>query len=249
MRQFKKRKAYKKNTIIKILLIVFFCVFINALILFNIYGKKVTGRAVKLIDSQLNTIIYNFFNELITPNVLNLENQNDLLIINKNAEGEILSVNYNMKKTYSILANITNILKKGIMNLEKGQINITTNNKYLAAGEKGLILKIPLFLTNDNLFLNNWGPQIPVIINFNETILTNIKTKVTNYGFNNALLEIYVTVEMQKLIITPLNKEDKKFHYDILIGALVINGEVPEFYGEKYETSSSILDIPKDLSL
>ena len=76
--------------------------------------------------------------------------------------------------------------------------------------------------------------------------VANIKTKVTNYGFNNALLEIYVTVELQKLIITPLGKKTTPFNYDIIIGALVINGAVPEFYGGSYETYSNILDIPMD---
>ena len=107
----------------------------------------------------------------------------------------------------------------------------------------GLILKVPLFLGSDNIFLNNIGPRIPIVVNFNETFLTNVKTKVTNYGFNNALLEVYITVEMQKLMITPLKKDNSKFHYNILVSSLVVNGSVPEFYGGTYESSSGILDI------
>ena len=49
---------------------------------------------------------------------------------------------------------------------------------------------------------------------------------------------------MQKLIITPMDKDSKKFNYDILVSALVVNGSVPEFYGGTYEKSSKILDIP-----
>ena len=50
---------------------------------------------------------------------------------------------------------------------------------------------------------------------------------------------------MQKLIITPLKKEGEKFYYEILVGALVVHGNVPEFYGGVYENSSGFLDIPK----
>ena len=72
-------------------------------------------------------------------------------------------------------------------------------------------------------------------------IIVNIKTKVTNYGFNNALLEIYITVEIEKLIITPVFKDNDKFYYDILIGAVVVNGSVPEFYSNGLESHSNIL--------
>ena len=49
---------------------------------------------------------------------------------------------------------------------------------------------------------------------------------------------------MQKLIITPISKDNSKFNYDILVGALVVNGSVPEFYGSEIISSSGILDIP-----
>jgi len=137
------------------------------------------------------------------------------------------------------------ILKQGISNLENGKIDVKIFDKYLSNNQNGLVLNIPVFLGSSNIFLNNIGPRIPVLINFNETLLTNIRTKVTNYGFNNALLEVYITVEMQKLIITPLKKEGEKFYYEILVGALVVHGNVPEFYGGVYENSSGFLDIPK----
>jgi len=155
-----------------------------------------------------------------------------------------LSVNYDLEKTYKILTEVSSILKKGINNLENGKIDVTIYDKYLSGSENGLVLNIPLFLGSDNIFLTNIGPQIPLIINFNESLLTNIKTKVTDYGFNNALVEIYITVEMQKLVITPIKRSEDRFYYDILIGAMVINGSVPEFYDGAYENSSGILDIP-----
>ena len=57
-------------------------------------------------------------------------------------------------------------------------------------------------------------------------------------------MELYITVEIQKLIITPIKKNEEKFYYDILIGALVVNGRMPNFYGGNYESNSQILDIP-----
>ena len=243
MRRLKLHKVKNKNTIMKNLLIVFFCLIIANLFLFNIYSNKVSKKASILANEQIDEILYQFFNELITNDVINKSSVKDILEINKNEKGEILTVNYDLEKTYTILTDVTKVLKDALINLESGKIDVSMYNKYLENGKNGLILKVPLFLGSDNIFLNNLGPRIPVVVNFNETFLTNVKTKVTNYGFNNALLEVYITVEMQKLMITPLKKDNSKFNYNILVSSLVVNGSVPEFYGGTYESSSGILDI------
>jgi len=244
MRRFKSYKNKKLNTMNKLLFIVFFCIIFSSIILFNIYSEKLTNKSSILIDEKLDKILYQFFSDLITDDVINGESVNNLLEINQNSNGDILSVDYNLEKTYKILTEVSRILKVGISNLENGKLDVKIYDKYLESNKNGLILNIPFFLGVNNIFLNNLGPKIPILINFNETLLTNIKTKVTNYGFNNALLEIYITVEIEKLIITPIIKSQDKFYYDILIGALVINGSVPEFYGGTYQNSSGILDIP-----
>lgn len=233
-----------KNTILKKLFIIFFLIITIATILFNVYGKKVTKSSTILLDQKIDKVLYQFFSDLITDDIINRESINDILLISKNNKGEILTVNYDLEKTYKILTNISSVLKDGISDLENGEIDVKIYDKYLDSSKNGLVLNIPLFLNSDNIFINNWGPRIPVLVNFNENLLTNIKTKVTNYGFNNALLEIYVTVEMQKLIISPIKKYEDKFYYEILVGALVVNGSVPNFYGNNYESSSNILDIP-----
>lgn len=244
MRRLRTKRRKNKNTMNRLLFIVFFCVLATSILLFNFYSKKVSSNATYLIDEKTNKILYQFFSDLITDEVINEKSVGNLLEITKNDNEEILAVNYDLEQTYKVLTEVSSILSKGINNLENGKIDVTTYDKYLSGSDNGLVLSIPVFLGSDNIFLNNLGPRIPVLINFNETLLTNIKTKVTNYGLNNALLEIYITVEMNKLIITPVTKNEEKFYYDILIGALVVNGSVPEFYGGNYETSSGILDIP-----
>lgn len=243
MRRFKRIKP-RKNAIKYLLFIVFFCVIINSIFLFFLYSRSTSEKSVILIQEKLDKIMYQFFTDLITDDIINFESTGNLLTINKNSKDEIISVDYNLEKTYKTLTDTSNVLKNALNNLENGKIDVKIYDKYLENNKNGLVLNIPMFLGSNNIFLNNLGPKIPVLINFNGTLLTNIKTKVTNYGLNNALLEIYITVEMEKLIITPINKDNDKFYYDILIGAIVVNGTVPKFYGGTYENGSNILDIP-----
>lgn len=242
MKRFKKTKK-SKNTIKIFLFIVFFCVIINSFVLYINYTKSVSEKGIILIQEKLNKIIYQFFTDLITDDVINVDSTGSLLQITKNSKEEIISIDYNLENTYKTLTETSIVLKKALSDLENGKIDVSIYDKYLKNSKNGLILNVPFFLNSNNMFLNNLGPMIPVIINFNNSLLTNIKTKVTDYGFNNALLEIYITVEIEKLIITPVNKDNDKFYYDILIGAVVVNGSVPEFYSNGLESHSNILKV------
>lgn len=244
MRRVKLKNKNSKNTMSKILFIVFFCVITCTIIFYNLYSNKVSKDINIVVNEKIDKILYLFFNDLITEEVINKESVNNLLEITRNSKDEILTVNYDLEKTYKVLSDVSKILKQGIIDLENGRIDVKLYDKYLGTSPNGLVLNVPLFLSSNNVFLNSLGPKIPILISFNETLLTNVKTRVTNYGLNNALLEIYITVEMQKLIITPVNKDNDKFSYDILIGALVVNGSVPNVYGGLYESGSNIFDIP-----
>ncbi len=216
------RKNYKKRNKINTINKLFIVFFLNVLVsigLFNVYGSNVSKKGIELINAKIDSILYDYFSSLVNRKVINNSSINGILNITKNNEGEILTVNYDIEKSYKLLWNISSILKKGIEDLENGTIDVDSSDKYLTSGPHGLIISIPLFLNSPNMFINNLGPKIPAQVNFNETLLTNIKIKVTNYGLNNALLEVYISVEMQKLIITPVRNFDDKFRYDILIAA------------------------------
>ena len=232
------------NTMKNKLFIVFFCCLFNAFLLFFVYTKHLQDDVITVLQEKIDKVIYQFFTDLITDDVINLESTQDILEITKNSKEEIISVEYNLEKTYKILTDTSVILKEALSSFENGLINVTLYDEYITSSNHGLIMNIPLFLGSNNVFLTNLGPKIPLKVNFSGNLLTNIKTKVTDYGLNNALLEIYVTVEMDKLLITPVVLDKDKFYYDILIGAVVVHGSVPNFYGGEYLSSSSILDIP-----
>ena len=63
-------------------------------------------------------------------------------------------------------------------------------------------------------------------------------------GINNALVEIYVTVELKTDMISPVSEKTNKIDYDVLIASTVINGRVPEFYGGLIQSKSNNFSIP-----
>lgn len=241
MRKFKATKKSNKTST-KFSVFVFFLIIICAIFLFNYYGNKSTPKILSVADHKIEKVTYQFFSDLITDKVLNENSTNDILNIRTNSINEIISIDYDIEKTYYLLTQISKILKNGISDFENGKIDVTIYDSYLKKSKKGLYLDMPMFIATNNVFLTNIGPRIPVHIHFTGSLLTNIKTKVTEYGFNNALLEIYVTVKISESILTPHKNDELNTDYDILIAAKVVNGKVPEFYGSSFEKNSNLID-------
>lgn len=210
----KERLKRKYYILISLILIFFFtCFFIS------FYNKKVVLK----LDSYANQMVKEELQKKILKNINNVYSNslNDLLIMHLNSNNEILFIDYNLKKSYEILNNYVNNLSSDIK-----QSNIIT---------------IPFFAANDSLLFANLGPKVSVKYDFINSVIANIHTKVTNYGINNALLEVYLHLEINYLITIPINTKKYKEEYDLLLTSKVINGKVPSIYGTNITKDSSIV--------
>ncbi len=240
MRKLKIRKNYK---ISRILFIVISLIFFLTLNLIIIYYKKVSPKIINLAEVKLQKFTESFLSNNIGYDILNDENIDNILVINKNEEGEILYVDYNLDQAYLALDVVTNEIYELIRNLEQGKFSDIKDSE-LEASKNGLILKMPLFISSNYPLLANLGPKIYTKINFVGSILTNIKSQITDYGMNNALVELYVTIKINEELITPVTNEVLETEYDVLIASKVINGRVPAYYGGAIIEKSSLLSIP-----
>ena len=96
-------------------------------------------------------------------------------------------------------------------------------------------------LINNNILLENLGFRIPCKVNFVNDIEINFKTKVTDYGLNNVLVELYLVVNVENDLLSPQGHETFKEDYEIVIASKVIMGRIPDYYGGMFEKSSSIV--------
>ena len=211
-----KRKVFYPLTILLI--------FLLTLILLNIYAHKSNNSILILANQTFEKNIYNALNNTIQKTIEN--NMEDILKINKNSNDEIVYIDYDLKNTYAYLEKATQIIKN--------RLNETDN----------FILKVPFLAGSKIALLNNLGPTLSIKINYINAILTNIYTKVTNYGLNNALVEAYIRITIDGLITTPVTEKKTSVSYDFLISSKLINGKVPGIYGDYLTSNSSLFDVP-----
>ena len=240
MKRLRMRKNYK---ISRILLLILFLVFFFAFSLVKVYSDKVSPKVIEIANMRIKRFTESFLSNNIGYDILNDEVIDNILVINKNSDGEILYVDYNLDQAYKTLEVITTELNNLLVKLENGVIKNNTDNS-IVGSDYGLILSLPMFISSDSVILANLGPKIYFKVHFVGSLLTNIKSQITDYGMNNALVELYATIKITEELVAPVTSSSQVIEYDVLIASKVINGRVPEFYGGMIVEESSLLSIP-----
>ena len=88
------------------------------------------------------------------------------------------------------------------------------------------------------------GPKIPVRLHYTGDVNSNITTKITSYGINNALIEIGVHLEVTVQVILPFSSSVKKLENDIPIAIKMIQGKIPSFYSGSILKNSDTFTLP-----
>ena len=83
--------------------------------------------------------------------------------------------------------------------------------------KNGIIYEVPVGVVFGNSLLSNIGPKIPVKIKYSGNVSLDIKTRVSEYGLNSALIEVYVLVEVTQRTILPFQSKDIKYHLKYLL--------------------------------
>lgn len=151
---------------------------------------------------------------------------NNVIKTTLNNEKEIISVDFD-----SLLVN-------------KNLNEITTNLEKNLSNNKNSIYYIPFGVVFNNSGLEELGPKIPIKTILVGSITTNLRSKITNYGINNALLEIIVIVEVEERIIMPFSSKKVKVKEQIPVVIKIIEGRIPKYYGSSINGNSSELSIP-----
>lgn len=205
-----KRKYY--------ILITFLISLFLFIIIFSLYSEKLNPKLNDYIDFLVKDEIYK--KVIKSNNFITNEEVNDILYIDKNKSNEIVYLDYDIDKTYKLLNKYIDSLKKD--------------------NSKSKILTVPFFIASDNIIISSLGPKVKFKYEIIDNVKGKIKTKVTDFGVNNALVEMYFELEIGYLVVIPMNKKESVLKTEILISSKIINGKVPTFYGKNIFKESSV---------
>ena len=229
---FNKKKLKKKD----ILFITLISIIITVSICFYFINKKITPILITYAEKKATSLATLMITESVNKNVFNDMDINNLFIENKDADGNVISIDFDPVTVNTILNKITIYVENYLEKLESGSIDdlelsSTILNSYdLEKLKKGIIYEIPSGIVFNNALVSNLGPKIPVRINLNGDVITDINTDISSYGINNALIKVTVNVKVYMQVIIPFRSKEVEVETNIPVIMKIVKGEVLSYY-------------------
>lgn len=228
----KSKKINKKEKIFLILILLF----ISIIFCISIIGKKITPILMIYAEKKAKSIATIMITEAVNNNVFKDMNKEELFIQTKDKEGNIVSTDFNPIIVNTVLNKITIYVQNYLEQLESGgieelELSSTILSSYdLEKLKKGIIYEIPSGIVFRNSLISNLGPKIPVKINLNGDVITDINTEVMSYGINNALIKVSVNVKVYMQVIIPFKTKEIVVEANIPVIMKLVEGNVPSYY-------------------
>lgn len=216
----------------------------------NKISQKITPillETAELEISKFSTIVINKAIAQVLEDKINTDELFDTIM---NDNGEIQTIDFNPIIVNQVLNIATSVVQNNLKLLEEGNLdNIGIYDMDLPEDriedlKKGIIVTVPIGVIFDNTILSNIGPSIPIRLHYIGDVSSNITTKINQYGINNAMVEIGVKLEMTAQIILPFIIDKITIECEIPLAIKIIQGSVPNYYGNGLVKDSSLYSIP-----
>ena len=197
--------------------------------------------------TKLSNII---INKAISKQLVENASIDDLFIVTKDSNGEIKTIDFNSVVVNKFLSTTTSSIQLSLKQIEEGNIDLLELPDELLIHydeknlKKGIVYEIPSGVIFGNSFLSNLGPKIPIKFSLLGDINSNIKTKITNYGINNALMEVSMQIKVTEKALLPFLSKKIVVENSVPISIKMIEGSIPNYYFNGIDRESTTFSLP-----
>ncbi len=241
-----KVKLSKCNVIAITCFLVILCVFL----VFRWASNVLTPKLEVYAETELRRFSTLIINKMIVKEINDTISIEDLFIVSKDSNDSIHTVDFNPIAVNRLLSIITNSIQTDFQDLEQGNYeNLNLEDNVLSDFDmdllkRGIVFTIPSGMVFDNPLLSNLGPKIPVRFSLTGDITSTINTKITNYGINNAMVEVNADVTIHERMILPFLTKDIDITVSVPLVMKLIQGTVPNYYFNGIDKNSNIVTVP-----
>ena len=247
-----KKKIIMKNNQSKIngVIYIIIALIISIFLLLRYINKKVTPLLLDYAEIESKKLSSIIVSKAINNEIAKELTVENLFIITKSSDGEIRTIDFNPVLVNQLLLKATTAVQTNLKYLEEGDID------KLELGEntlinydpdnlsEGIFYKVPTGIIFNNSLLANLGPKIPVRFSLIGDIVANVITNVTNYGINNALIDVKMSLKLNQKVILPISTKNISVEVTVPIALKIVQGVVPEYYFNGFSTNSEVFTLP-----
>ena len=246
----RKKKKYlvmrKKN------LFLFTMISVVVAVIFSLYqiNRHFTPLLFEIAELEIQKFSTIMVNKAIAQVLEDKINTDELFETVKSEDGSIQTIDFNPVIVNQVLNLATSVVQNNLKLLENGELDaigiydMDLPEDRVDDLERGIVERIPIGILTNNAILANFGPEIAGRLRYVRDVNSNVSTKITPYGINNAMIEIGVHLEMTAQIILPFVTEKMLLECDIPLAIKMVQGSVPTYYGNGFVKDSTMYSLP-----
>ncbi len=212
---------------IGILLLIIMVILIISFFIVNFIDKKITPIMMNYSKTEIKRIASIVINRSIRDDLLNDGVLDELFIVKRNDNDEIISITVDSFIVNKITNRISDACEDNLRKIEEGKYDELKNEFNI--GKDYFLIPSGIIFTNS--ILSNFGPKIPINLKIIGNVASGIKADVKEYGINNSLITISVEIKVELMVILPLSTDYVSITDYVPIVMKLIQGKVPEIYG------------------
>lgn len=220
-------------------------------------NRGIEPTLIEMAETKTNQFAREAINEAVSRRIVDDLEADEILDIETDEEGNIVSMNWNSVVINRVLRNTTFRVQNFLKRIERGEITPEESLDFDLEHDVVLeedtvedhraIVRIPIGQATNNALLANLGPQVPVNFRIIGDVQSDVERRVTEYGINNALIELDIFIQANVQVVIPFATKTTTVETHVPVSIGVIQGEVPEFYNQGGGNSPDISIPYRDL--
>jgi len=178
----------------------------------------------------------NRFNQLIVSHCYftRQSQYEDLVIIERNNQGEIQLIDFDMVKVNSLASQVVMDIENTYLSIENGMYKKTENSYYQErieeVSQSGIISKISMASLLHLPLLNPIMPIISVRYKHLSQVGSSIVKSIENYGVNHVMVELAIEITINMTMVYPFFEQYHSHKIKIPVLLEIFQGQVPLVY-------------------
>lgn len=252
MARFRRRgfKKVKPKKFRDILLITLICFVMSVILSVWLINEGIEPTLMEIAETKIAQYAREAINEAVSKRLADDLQFEDLVQLEQDEEGNIVSVGWNAVVVNRVLRNATFRVQNYLKRVERGDVELGESLDFDLENEEVLdeeqivanspVVRIPIGQATGNALLANLGPQVPVNFTVIGDVQSDFITEMEEYGINNALVRLSIEIQANVQIVIPFATSTTEVTTMIPVDVRTISGQVPEFYsgGEKVPSLS-----------
>ncbi len=199
---------------------MFLMIIISSILLVYYISNKVMPTIMITSKNIVKETGMNIISENVSDKIIKILDKEELFKIEKDANGNIESIDYNTKVVNEILKEVSIISYNNFKKYEKEK--------------DGVVTYIPILSGSKNIFFSNLGPKVPIKLILDGNVITSLQTDVKEYGYNSALIEISVKIEANTEVVLPFKTRNEKIVNIVPVSIKIVEGDVSPLLNTNY---------------